>query len=602
MICHGFRFFPPVWIMIMLTLELSSCNNNTTENKTVTRPPNVVLILTDDQGYGDLSMHRNSWVETPFLDSMAQASTELANFYVCPLCAPTRASILTGRYHPRTGVVGVSGGLENMAPEEFTLAELFKSADYATGCFGKWHNGAYWPYHPNAQGFDEFVGFCSGHWSNYFNTELQHNGAPYPTEGYITDVLTNEAIRFIEQNKDKPFFCYVPYNVPHSPFQVPDQYFDKYYAKLSDVTDEETRRKRAAVYGMCENVDDNVRRISQTLDELGLTDNTIIIYLSDNGPNGYRYNTNLRGIKGSVHEGGVRVPFLIRWPTQVPAGQRSEAITAHIDLLPTLAGLCNISVPEDISLDGMDLTPLLTGHMEALPDRTIFFQQSGEALAPVKGGLRNEQYRLVLEEEESGLFDMRQDPSQLHNLADSLTAKYDSLGTVYTHWYGEMAASYQAQTVIPVGYPEFPRVVMPAHESHFSGNLRFKEGHGWAHDWLINWSGTGDTLWWDMEIVQPGAYQVALQYTCPASDVGSAVVISIGAQQLRATVTEAFNPAYLDSPDRVTRQEVYEKQWAVLTFGTLTLEKGNYRVKVHASDIPGSQVMELKGLIMQKAP
>jgi arylsulfatase A len=190
--------------------------------------PNVILILTDDQGWGDLSLHGNPWLETPQLDRLARGGVRFQNCYASPLCAPTRASLLTGRYHLSTGVLSVSNGLEVMDAEETTLAELFKANHYATGIFGKWHNGSHFPSRPIDQGFDEFVGFCAGHWSNYFNTTLAYNETFKKTSGYITDVLTEAALAFIERNKTKPFFCYIPYNAPHSPHQVPDKYFRKY--------------------------------------------------------------------------------------------------------------------------------------------------------------------------------------------------------------------------------------------------------------------------------------------------------------------------------------------------------------------------------------
>ena len=196
--------------------------------------PNVVLILTDDQGWGDLSLHGNTILETPQLDKLAKSGKQLTKFYVSPLCAPSRASILTGRYHLNTGVLSVSKGLEVMDSDETTIAELFKANGYNTGIFGKWHNGQHYPNRPNDQGFDEFLGFCAGHWSNYFDTELDHNGKMEKTKGYITDVLTNAALAFMSDNKDKPFLCYIPYNAPHSPHQVPDKYFNKYKAKGLD--------------------------------------------------------------------------------------------------------------------------------------------------------------------------------------------------------------------------------------------------------------------------------------------------------------------------------------------------------------------------------
>jgi arylsulfatase A len=242
------------------------------ENK---QKPNVLLIMTDDQGYSDIHSHGNPLIDTPTLDSFAKQATRFDRFFVSPVCAPTRASLLTGRYHLRTGTHGVTRGRENMRENETTIAQIFKNSGYKTACFGKWHNGSNYPYHPNARGFDTFTGFCAGHWNNYFDTTLEHNGSPLKTKGYIADVLTEHAINFIEQDKNLPFFCYLAYNTPHGPYQVPDKYFDKYKGQgLDDQT--------AAIYGMCENIDDNFRKILDALDRLNLAKNTIVIFTTDN--------------------------------------------------------------------------------------------------------------------------------------------------------------------------------------------------------------------------------------------------------------------------------------------------------------------------------
>ena len=195
------------------------------------RPPNVVLVLTDDQGFGDVRSHGNNLIDTPVHDRIAAEGVRFDRFYVCAVCSPTRAEFLTGRYHPRSGVFSTSAGGERMDLDEMTIAQTFKAAGYATAAFGKWHNGSQYPHHPNGQGFDEFLGFCAGHWNNYFDTTLDHNGTMVKSEGFIIDTLTDAAIEFIEQNKDRLFFCYVPYNTPHSPWQVPERYWQKYRAK-----------------------------------------------------------------------------------------------------------------------------------------------------------------------------------------------------------------------------------------------------------------------------------------------------------------------------------------------------------------------------------
>ena len=338
--------------------------------------PNVVIILADDQGWGDLSLHGNANLSTPNIDSLAHDGARFEEFFVCAVCAPTRAEFLTGRYHARGGVRGVSRGEERLDFDETTIADTFKAAGYATAAFGKWHNGTQYPYHPNARGFEEYYGFCSGHWGNYFSPVLEHNGQMVQGEGFIIDDLTNHAIRFIEQHRRRPFFCYLPYNTPHSPMQVPDRFYKKFEnAELKqrnrDPKREDVAMTRAAL-AMCENIDWNVGRVLRKLDDLELSDNTIVLYFSDNGPNSWRWNDGMKGRKGTVDEGGLRVPCLVRWPGHVPPGIRISEIAAAIDLLPTLGDLARVPLVGKKALDGLSLKPLLTQSATAWPDRMIF--------------------------------------------------------------------------------------------------------------------------------------------------------------------------------------------------------------------------------------
>ena len=338
--------------------------------------PNVLLILTDDQGWGDLSMHGGP-LATPQLDRLAAEGAQFERFYVSPVCAPTRSSLLTGRYHWRTGVHGVTRGQENMRSDEATIAEIFSRSGYATGCFGKWHNGASYPLDPVGQGFDRFVGFCAGHWNNYFDTTLRDSrrlptgrvqSRMVPTDGYITDVLTDAAIGFIQRQAGRPFLCYVPYNAPHWPPQVPDRFYDKFAARP------ELDPKEKAAYAMVENIDENVGRLLKKLDEHGLADNTIVVFVTDNGANSDRWDGEMRGAKGSIHEGGIRVPCFVRWPGKVDAGRVIGTAAMHIDLLPTLAGLCGVdvdAVPAAGPRDGIDLSRLLLGKTDSLPSRQL---------------------------------------------------------------------------------------------------------------------------------------------------------------------------------------------------------------------------------------
>ncbi|MFZ5829527.1 MAG: sulfatase-like hydrolase/transferase, partial [Planctomycetota bacterium] len=292
--------------------------------------PNVVIFLADDQGWGDLSTNGNQTLSTPNIDSLARDGAKFDRFFVCPVCSPTRAEFLTGRYHPRGGVYSTSTGGERLDLDERTVAEAFQKAGYATGAFGKWHNGSQWPYHPNARGFDEYYGFTSGHWGEYFDPPLDHNGQPVRGKGFIIDDLTDHAMAFVEENKDRPFFCYLPYNTPHSPFAVPDEYWQRFKDKpvaqpASDGGKEEIDVTRCTL-AMGENIDWNVGRMLKKLDELGLAKNTIVIYFSDNGPNSWRYNGGMKGRKGSTDEGGVRSPFLIRWPAGIQPGLEVKEI------------------------------------------------------------------------------------------------------------------------------------------------------------------------------------------------------------------------------------------------------------------------------------
>ena len=279
-------------ILIPVTgIICTSCANNPSDNKS--RNPNIVIILSDDQGWGDLGITGNKNLQTPNIDQLALNGALFDRFYVCPVSSPTRAELLTGRYHDRSGVYSTSEGGERLNLGETTIAEVFKSAGYVTAAFGKWHNGMQYPYHPNARGFDEFYGFCTGHWGDYFNSQLmEHNGELVQGNGYVTDDLTDKAIDFIGKHPDDPFFLYIPFNTPHSPMQVPDQWWDKFKDKelkmFADGRAEENIPFTRAALAMCENIDWNVGRIMEKLKEMELDEETIVLYFCDNGPNEWR--------------------------------------------------------------------------------------------------------------------------------------------------------------------------------------------------------------------------------------------------------------------------------------------------------------------------
>lgn len=577
----------------------------------VPRRPNVVVIITDDQGYGDFSLHGNPHLKTPNLDKLGQSGVRFERFYVNSFCSPTRAALLTGRYPLRCGVWGVTHNKEAMRPEEVTLAEALRAGGYRTACIGKWHNGEQFPYTPPGQGFDEFFGFHNGHINNYFDTELIRGASAALTRGYISDVLTDEAIRFIRANRSAPWFCYLAYNAPHSPYQVPDRYFDKFKAKQLD-------DDVAAFYGMCENIDDNVGRVLSALEQLGLARDTIVVFLTDNGGTaGVKlYNAGMRGGKTSVHEGGCRVPLFIRWPARLPEPRVVGKIASHIDLYPTLLDLCGVPRPAGPPLDGISLRPLLEGRDAAWPDRVLFTQNPISETNRYPGAVRTQQYRLVREIRGPGggsrakakdasasawqLYDMEADPGETRNLAQQQPGEVARLSKLYEAWYDDISAGGLRRFPIPVGHAEENPVTLHAPQAYFSG-LRFAAGPGFAHDYLTGWTDTESKVWFEIDVAHAGAYDLELRYACAAADAGAKIRVIVGGATLEATAPAALAPVVpLPHRDQPGHQRYVNRQWGTLAVGRLNLPAGRSTLSIEALSCPGKQVLELKGLVLQR--
>ncbi len=564
--------------------------------------PNVVVILADDSGWGDLSVHGNTNLATPHVDSLARDGALFERFFVCPVCSPTRAEFLTGRYHPRGGVWSTSRGGERLDLDERTIGDTFRAAGYATAAFGKWHNGTQWPYHPNARGFDEYYGFCSGHWGNYFDPVLEHNGRTVRGQGFIIDDLTDHALAFIEENRQRPFFCYLPFNTPHSPMQVPDRFYDKFrdakLTKLHDDSQHEDLAMTRAALAMCENIDWNVGRVLEKLDELRLADNTIVVYFSDNGPNSWRWNGDMKGRKGSTDEGGVRSPLLVRWPGRIPAGTTVTQIAAAIDLLPTLADLTGVAVASTKPLDGRSLAPLLKGTGAAWPDRMIFSHWSG------KVSVRTQQFRL---DNAGKLFDLAADPGQHHDLSAKHADTARELRAAVADWresvLGELRRDESDDRPLSVGYREFPVTPLPARDGVPHGHIT-RSAPAPNCSFFQNWTSTDDSITWDVEVHTPGKYEATVYYTCPAADVGSTVELGFGDAAARAKVTEAFDPPLAGREhDRVPRgHESLVKDFKPLALGTIELPAGRGPLTLRAVSMPGRQVMDVRIVTLTLAP
>jgi len=555
--------------------------------------PNVIIILSDDQGWGDLSINGNMSLKTPNIDSLARRGTRFDRFYVQPVCSPTRAELLTGRYHPRTGVRGVSTGLERMNLGEITLAQILRVIGYWTGMIGKWHNGSQWPYHPNARGFEDYYGFTSGHWGEYFDPQLEHNGKAVRGKGYIADDFTDKALAFIAQHRNEPFFCYVAYNTPHSPFCVPDEDWNRFKDRPIEQRGAEGEKENLAVtrcvLAMCENLDRNVGRILQKLEELKLTENTIVIFFSDNGPNSFRWNGGMKGRKGSTNEGGVRLPCFVRWPGKIPPGTVIPQIAGAIDLLPTVASLTEAPLPKGKSLDGRDLSPLLFGKKTNWPERMIFSTINSMV------SVRTQQYRL---DANGLLFDMLADPGQTKEVTEKRPEITRKLRKAVADWRQEMLVRKVDERPFPVGFEEFPMTPLPARDGVARGGIR-RSAAAPNCSYFTNWKSTKGAITWDIEVNTPGVYGAEIHYTCRAQDVGS--IIELGFKDAKAIgkVTPAWDPVLLDTQDRVPRTgESFMKEFHTLRLKPLTLEKGRGTLTLRALAVPGEQVMDVRGVTL----
>ena len=568
--------------------------------------PNVVVFLADDAGWGDYSCSGNTQLQTPAIDSISKTGVSFDRFFVCPVCAPTRAEFLTGRYHLRGGVRGVSTGQERLDLSEKTIADAFRAAGYATGVFGKWHNGSQWPYHPMARGFDEFFGHSAGHWGEYFNAPLEDRGRMVRTEGYIVDVCTARAQDFISRNHQRPFFCLIPFTTPHSPWAVPTADWDRFRTRPITQTgpqpDREKLDETRCVLAMMEHQDRCVGQILEQLQQLHLRDNTIVLYFSDNGPNTARWNGGMRGQKGSTDEGGTRSVCLLSWPTRIPAGRLIRPIAGAIDLLPTLTALAGISPVGNLPLDGQDLSSLCLGTTDSRPDRTLFTHWAGRVSA------RTQQFRL---DAEGRLYDLQADPGQTTAVNDRHPEQAAALQRAVSEWRQQMpggdsllslakrAANAVDPRPFPIGYPEFPTTFLPARDAEPQGAIR-RSSPAPNCSYFVNWKSLDDRIVWHVDVHTSGTYEVSVDYTCPETDAGSLVQLRFGDALLRASIQPGWDPPLLTNQDTLPRPhgESQMKEFRTLALGEINLPAGRGDLILQAVQIPGQSVMDLRRLTL----
>jgi arylsulfatase A-like enzyme len=487
------------------------------------KPPNVVVIMTDDQGYGDLSFTENAVVITPHMDRIANEGAWFKQFYVSPVCTPTRAHLMTGRYGYRTRAFDTYLGRANMEPDEVTIAEILQDAGYSTGIFGKWHLGDYYPTRAMDQGFQESLVHQGGglrqpanppEGDRYHDPILYHNGEPKRYEGYCTDIFFDEAIRHIQQQAkaEKPFFTYISTNAPHGPFDEPPtrELMEHFVAKFPK---EKTTRK-ACFYAMVKNIDDNIGRLILALQRLQIDEETLIVFLTDNGPSGGLPGP-FRGAKASVFEGGIRTVCFMRWPDVITAGTRAETTAAHIDLLPTILDFCEVALPEGLDIDGRSLRPLLPEERVVKPtpdwpDRHLFLQwHRGDVpqryhhigVVGPQGRWKlvaraNRGEHIPSKAPNFELFDLFTDPGERIDVADKHPEVIATHKAAYDAWFDDVCSTRTPNFGMPpivIGAPQAPTVVLTPQDK------RVDEvgGEGW-------WAPGS----WPVDIRRPGPYTI----------------------------------------------------------------------------------------------
>jgi arylsulfatase A-like enzyme len=475
--------------------------------------PNVVLIMTDDQGYGDLGCHGNPALKTPNLDKLYSESVRLADYHVAPTCSPTRCALLTGHWTNRTGVWHTIMGRSMLRENEVTAGQIFKDAGYATGMFGKWHLGDNYPFRPEDRGFTEVmrhggggVGQTPDFWDNaYFDGSYFHNSKPEAVKGFCTDVWFDYAKRFIsaQQAAGKPFFAYIVSNAPHGPMHSPESFSAPY-------ADQGT--KVANFFGMIANIDENVGKMRAFLDEKGLTDNTIFIFTTDNGTSSGAkvFNAGMRGQKGSEYDGGHRVPFFVHWPKGKLVGGRDVLpVTAHVDVVPTLIDLCGIEGPRSVKFDGTSIRVLLDGTIatraQAWPDR-ILVTDSQRVKDPIKwrkSSVMTTQWRLINGQE---LYDIQADPGQKKNIAKTNPAVVERLRGFYEDWWTELEPTFKQDCAIYLGHEAQNPTTLTCHDWITTGSTPWNQSHV-----RRAMAGPAVTGFWNVNVVADGEYEIRLR-------------------------------------------------------------------------------------------
>ena len=559
--------------------------------------PNVLLVVTDDQGYWDTGWSGNEQIDTPAMDRLAEEGVAFARFYVAPVCAPTRAGLMTGRHYLRTGIYNTRFGGDTLGRDEITLAELLKQAGYRTGLFGKWHLGKYAGYRPHERGFDEFLGHYHGHVERYeYADQLVHNGRPVHTRGYVTDLFTDAAIEFVETSDGRPFFCYLAYNAPHSPFVLDtshdhqpegDALIDKYLQRGLPL-------REARIYGMVERIDRNLDRLLKRLAELNLAENTVVLFMSDNGGVSRGFKAGLRGFKAGVFEGGVRAPLFVRWPGRFPAGATIDAQTSHVDLLPTICDLSGVRLPRDRPIDGRSLLSLLKAGRGEPTQRYVyhtwdrFFPNPDERWAISDG-----RWKLLRQGGKLALFDLREDPGETRNAADRHPDRVRELRAEFVRWFEEVTDGQDYRPIrIPVGDPREPRVELQPSWATLEGETIEYVFRAYDWDTIEGWNRPDESATWQLNVQRAGRYEVAISYGRGGRKAGGLLCLSAERPGVDGDVTASLQ----FTPEHTPTADVFVTQ----TLGTFELRQGPTELKAKVLQSRGGELMRLNGIWLNR--
>jgi len=552
--------------------------------------PNVVIVITDDQGYGDVAHHGNTVIKTPHMDALAKESTCLRDYHVAPTCSPTRAALLSGHWTNRTGVWHTIMGRSMIRANEKLLGAFFEDAGYETGMFGKWHLGDNYPYRPEDRGFGEVyrhggggVGQTPDLWDNaYFDGMYFHNKKIVPAKGFCTDVFFEAGHTFIRDcvEKKKPFLAYISLNAPHGPLHCPQKYMDMYKDQKDGI---------AAFFGMITNIDDNVGATRKLLKELGVHDNTIFIFTTDNGTatGANIFNAGMRGRKGSEYDGGHRVPFFLHYPDGGLDKQHNVDTICHaVDIVPTLMDLCGVEKkPADYKFDGVSLKPLMKLGSEVDWPERMLVTDSQRVKDPEKwrkSSVMSQGWRLVNGKE---LHDMTADPGQTKNVAADHPERVAKMRAFYDAWWDEISPSFPETTELYVGQPGEPRAILTSHDWIGVDHPPWNQGHIRRTIPAAKRAQAKHTFHWAIKAIEDGTYQIALHRYPPESKKAIREELPAGeevpgaSKAFRAVVAEGLNITKATlriNGEDIETKKVGEKSKRVAF--TTELTKGSYKL------------------------